>query len=152
MSHKPKMITAEFHDGTSKQVKFKAKGLLRQGDTLLECVSSIPKGAKPGTLKGGVIAEGEVTGHAHRLQGKYSVHVHEGKTYFTVGEGGVRYAHEDHGHLILPEGTSYCIGADTTKSKTNVATPNTNSSTPLLGSTLKVQREWSPEGDRSVRD
>lgn len=149
---KNKMIRVEYHDGRpAREVPFTATKHLRQGDTLLECVKSIPKGATKSSLKGGVIAEGEVTGHAHRLRGEYTVFSANGNTYFKVGKGGVRYEHEEHGHMLLPEGTSYCIGPDSTKIKETVA-PNANQTVTVLGSAITVQREWSPEGDRSVRD
>ena len=153
MAKKVKEITATYHDGRPAQKGAFSPGKhLRQGDTLLTMMDAIPAGATKSSLKGGVIAEGEVTGHAHRLTGKYEVFEAEGKTYFKAGKGGVNYVHEDHGHLHLPENTSYCIGSHTAKPAAPVAGADTGT-TPAMGrGSITTQREWSPEGNRAVRD
>ncbi len=139
-----KMITARFHDGRpNKAVEFTPGSHLRQGDTFLEMVSEIPSDAVPHELKGGVIAEGEVTGHAHRLTPATSYEVMytkgDGQIYIKVLEGkDCEYIHEDHGHIILPGGTNYAIGA--VKSKAEVP------------GKVVVQREWTPQGAQNVRD
>ena len=147
-----KEIKALFHDGRTKSATFTPGSHLRQGDTLLTMMDAIPEGASIGKIPGGVIADGEVTGHAHRLVGNYSVFEKDGKTYFQVGPGDVTYAHEDHAHLVLPEGTCYCIGADTKTAAPAASAAGVTTSTVMGTGSLSVQREWSPEGNRAVRD
>lgn len=84
-----------------------AKKIFRQGDVMLELVSSIPKNAKPVARDRGrvVLAYGEVTGHAHAIteEGVSLVEVDAGILYLDVQmEAFLR--HEEHGTIALSPG------------------------------------------------
>lgn len=78
--------------------------MYRQGDLLFVPIAAIPAVATP--VRDGVIARGEVTGHAHRLQ------ISRGRTLLIAA--GVMYIramnrvatvdHEEHGPIALPPG------------------------------------------------
>lgn len=58
--------------------------------------------------KDAILLRGEVTGHAHRLQGSYILYRsndtdEQGVTYFEV-KGKANLNHEEHGIINLPEG------------------------------------------------
>ncbi|MFH1022883.1 MAG: hypothetical protein V1809_05800 [Planctomycetota bacterium] len=95
----------------------------RQGDVILIRVTARPKETKPlGHL---VLAEGEVTGHAHRVAGDGSVLLETdgGRRFLDVREESI-LVHEEHGPVTLPPGFFE----------------------------VKIQREYDPERDRIVRD
>jgi len=78
--------------------------MYRQGDLLFVPCDSIPDGATP--VPDGIIARGEASGHAHRLQA--------GRGRALMLLAGVAYiralyratiAHEEHGPVVLPAGT-----------------------------------------------
>lgn len=89
--------------------------LYRQGDVLLELVDTIPAGAVeiPRTDRGVVLAEGEVTGHAHRIVSRHA------KMYRTESDQGfvqvtaprsktsktAALQHEEHSTVDLPPGS-----------------------------------------------
>ena len=95
----------------------------RHGDVGLILIASIPEDAQRSTLS--VLAEGEVTGHAHRLVGDYAMYERGGQLFFRVGDKGAKLTHEDHGIITLPACTCF---------------------------QSIIQREWSPEGERRVVD
>lgn len=81
---------------------------LQQGDVLILKVDDMPKGLKPvqASARGFVIAEGEVTGHAHTLAA-------DAVEAMFVDDAGVIYAqlkkqvdlvHEEHGPVTLDPG------------------------------------------------
>lgn len=84
----------------------------RQGDVLLE---RAPKGAAtpahkpvPKDRRGVVLAEGEVTGHHHRIQTPgvcllRAEGIHE--RVMTVGSGAALLVHEEHAEIEIPAGT-----------------------------------------------
>lgn len=83
---------------------------LRQGDVILVPISAIPDGVKKmkrdvqGRL---VLAEGEVTGHAHAILDRAAdLYGSELETRFlrVLTEGGVELRHEEHGPIMIPEG------------------------------------------------
>ncbi len=75
---------------------------LRQGDVFLERVDGLPEGAKP--VKGLVLAEGEATGHAHRVTGgRARLFDSAGKRFLRVS-GTATLAHEEHAPLALARG------------------------------------------------
>jgi hypothetical protein len=96
----------------------------RQGDVFLISTSELP--AKGRLERKPVLAEGEVTGHAHRLEDPASARV------FSVGSGlflevlaeTATIIHEEHGPVTLPRG----------------------------GYEIRIQREYSPEEIRRVVD
>ena len=96
---------------------------IRHGDVMINKIATIPSGAQPS--KSDTLAEGEVTGHAHRLVGDYQMFERDGSLYFTTGPKGAALTHEDHGIIPLPA----CTCFEST-----------------------IQREWSPEGERRVTD
>ena len=53
---------------------------------------------------GKVLADGEVTGHAHRLQKTEVLEREDGVREFSVDKGGDTLKHEEHGKVELKEG------------------------------------------------
>lgn len=83
------------------------KVLKRQGDILLEKVNAMPtEGTTPfmkrKLVEDGVIARGEVTGHAHTLVGGslYS----QGSLLYAVTEAQGSVVHDEHGDIELEPG------------------------------------------------
>ena len=107
--------------------------LYRQGDVLCREVPTLPKG-KRRKRASGIVAHGEVTGHAHAL----AVEDREAAEVLEIGdglyvrvsaagiriEGGATFVHEEHGPVTLPVGNYQVI----------------------------IQREYSPEAIRNVLD
>jgi len=94
--------------------------IYRQGDVLIEKVSDEVR--HPGndvqgrptirqTIDNNVLAEGEVTGHAHRvvpnIEGDQIVRWEDfrGEQWMTIPAGGAVVQHEEHGTIQLTEGT-----------------------------------------------
>jgi hypothetical protein len=79
--------------------------LYRQGDVLIRRIADLPK-QKAAKRKTGILAEGEVTGHAHRIEDLGLAEVLEIKNglYLRVGEEGVRIVHEEHAPIVLEPG------------------------------------------------
>ena len=74
----------------------------RHGDLLLVQVASIPTPAK--RQKGHILAHGEATGHAHRLEGSGTLWMTpDGQLHFRAGKG-ARVVHEEHATICLPPG------------------------------------------------
>lgn len=98
----------------------------RHGDVFLQRIERLPEAAKRTARKGDVIlAEGEVTGHAHRIATPGVRLWSAGEQrYITVPEGGAALTHEEHARIDLPAGTYEVIR----------------------------QREYSPEAIRNVAD
>ena len=96
--------------------------MYRHGDLLI-VKSKVPTAAKP--VKDGILAYGEVTGHAHRVVGGAAVLEHEGVRYINA-TAGASVVHEEHRTIQLPPGDYQVI----------------------------IQREWSPydEAARRVSD
>ncbi len=83
--------------------------LLRQGDVLLCAVDSIPSDAKrlPRGQRGAVLAEGEVTGHAHRIPSRHATlyRTETDARYMRVmGPAPVALNHEEHSTVKIPPG------------------------------------------------
>jgi hypothetical protein len=82
----------------------KAPALWRQGDVFIVAVPKLPDGEtqvmKP------VLAEGEVTGHAHRLERAMDAKVISagGKMYLDVQAEQATVLHEEHGPVTVPHG------------------------------------------------
>jgi hypothetical protein len=115
-----------------KEVDMKNEMTVRQGDVLLRRVESIPETAKVAEKKDQagndriVLAYGEVTGHAHAIHDLDVVDVFvtgEGVMYLQVKEE-AKLQHEEHGTIALPPGNYE----------------------------RTIQREYSPEAIRDVRD
>ena len=83
-----------------------SKGWIRQGDVLLRPLSSRPT-VKGNRVIDGVLARGEVTGHAHRLstlEGIERYDLGEGRQLLFVDGEGVSLVHEEHLPVSLPIG------------------------------------------------
>lgn len=88
--------------------------MIRQGDLLFVPVEEIPEQAKQ--KENGVIAEGEATGHHHRVASieDAEVLVQEhwrggAQVYVRVGPNGVSIVHEEHGPVALAPSTTYKV-------------------------------------------
>jgi hypothetical protein len=96
----------------------------RQGDVLIAAVDSIPGGAvrRPNC----VLAEGELTGHSHRVEQYAAAELfeHAGSLYLRVLADEAKLVHQEHGPIALPRG-QYRVWQ---------------------------QREYSPQSIRPVRD
>jgi len=74
----------------------------RQGDLLIVEVDMIPESAKP--VDHQVLAEGEATGHFHRLN-LGQVYEQEGTLFFRIDSAHVAtLSHEEHGTVEFPGG------------------------------------------------
>lgn len=80
--------------------------LKRQGDILLERVDAAPfdAGGQRVRHEDGVIALGEVTGHAHVLTGDGELVSQRGRLMALVGPEGAEVVHDEHDSLELEEG------------------------------------------------
>jgi hypothetical protein len=96
----------------------------RQGDVFIAAVPSIPRRAKP--RPGGVLVEGELTGHSHRVADLRTAEVLQAgdKLFLRVLADAATIVHQEHGPIALSRGT-YRVWA---------------------------QREYSPEAIRRVVD
>ena len=93
----------------------------RHGDLLIVSVNEIPKEVE--AKEGLVLAYGEVTGHAHRMDIGDLFETKDGKLYLRLKEAG-KLTHEEHKKIDLPKGNYQVIR----------------------------QREYSPERIRQVAD
>lgn len=105
--------------------------MIRQGDVYFIPVAKIPAGGKK--RENGTAAYGEVTGHSHRLDQASAaiaevIECGDGLFLRVSDEGiaidGATFIHEEHGPVTLPPGNYE----------------------------IRIQREYSPEGVRSVLD
>ena len=81
----------------------------RQGDVLVERVTSIPSTSKPVATENGriVLAHGEVTGHSHSLDGAVGTLTQEsGVTYLEIKTALAMLTHQEHGTVEIPKGKS----------------------------------------------
>jgi len=96
--------------------------MYRHGDVYLKKGTVPDKAVKLDHL---VLAEGEVTGHAHRIsEGDADLYEKDGKIYLSVKSETAALTHEEHSKIDLPKG-DYEIG---------------------------IQQEYEPEGWRNVVD
>ena len=81
--------------------------LYRQGDVLIAAVADIPTDARelPRDKRGVVLAEGEVTGHAHRIASRHAklLRTEEDVRYMRV-TAPVALRHEEHAPVKIPPG------------------------------------------------
>lgn len=83
--------------------------MYRQGDVLITAINEIPNDAKelPTTDRGVVLAEGEVTGHAHRIPHRSaSLYRSESDARYlrVMGPAPVALQHEEHSTVDIPPG------------------------------------------------
>lgn len=79
---------------------------LQQGDVLIQEISEFPAGVQPKKVKMAVLAEGEVTGHAHRIHEGIRFFMDDGGSgtcYFEVDKT-VSLNHEEHKTIEIPPG------------------------------------------------
>ena len=101
--------------GKGEQMKY------RHGDVLIQKVNGV-KGKKLNHL---VLAEGEITGHAHRItEGAAELYEHEGVLFLRVLSETASLTHEEHKGIKLPQGDYQ----------------------------ITIQREFTPDGWRTVAD
>jgi hypothetical protein len=94
---------------------------IRQGDVILLSAVHV-EGQKLPHL---ILAEGEVTGHTHRIaEGQAELYEQEGRLYLSVISDSAMLAHEEHHPISIPKGNWM----------------------------VKIQREYQPEGWRYVTD
>jgi hypothetical protein len=98
--------------------------LWRQGDVFLIATPDLPGAGR--TERRPILAEGEVTGHAHRLEDPASGRVFSigSDLYLEVISDFATIVHEEHGPVTLPRG----------------------------GYAVRIQREYSPQEIRRVVD
>jgi hypothetical protein len=99
---------------------------LRQGDVLLVPVERLPSGKKK-ARKNGILAYGEATGHSHSVADLLAAEVYEienGMYLSVTAEDGVSIVHQEHGPILVPKGKYQ----------------------------IRIQREYSPEEIRNVKD
>lgn len=98
------------------------KPILRQGDVLIIPSDKLAKGTKLPHL---TLAEGEVTGHRHRISsGEAELYEREGVLYLRVISPTAILTHEEHDRVTIPQGNWE----------------------------IRIQREYEPEGWRYVAD
>lgn len=101
------------------------QSIYRQGDVLIRRIKSLP--AQKGKRRiSGILAEGEVTGHAHKVEDvsvAEVLEVGEG-LYLRVAENSVRIIHEEHAPITLAPGNYE----------------------------IEIQREYAPAAIRNVAD
>lgn len=96
----------------------------RQGDVLISAIDAIPRGAT--RRQDCILAEGEVTGHSHRIDqpGAAELYEHQGSLYLRILASEAKVVHQEHGPIALRQGF-YAVWQ---------------------------QREYSPESVRRVKD
>lgn len=82
--------------------------IIQQGDVIIESIEAIPVGLKAGKLKAGkiVLAEGETTGHAHRISDVAGVVFKEGENgmFYLQNREELSLNHEEHNTVTIPPG------------------------------------------------
>jgi hypothetical protein len=78
--------------------------LWRQGDVYITTVPEIPAGAK--VLPHCILAEGEATGHCHRITETDCAELleHAGQRFLRVKLAAVTLTHDEHDPIVLPPG------------------------------------------------
>ena len=82
------------------------KNIYRHGDLLIRQIEKLPKGIKE--VESNTIAEGEFTGHSHRLQTAVRTDMKiytdiDGRKYFKVDKDG-KLTHEEHKTITIEKG------------------------------------------------
>lgn len=99
-------------------------GPMRHGDVLIIPVVSIPAKAQEAASGKVVLAHGEVTGHAHRIDTGAMLFKFDDKTYLRVTKARATLKHEEHKALQIPAGDYE----------------------------IKIQQDYEPEGWKRVQD
>jgi len=78
--------------------------LWRQGDVFVMAVDELPSGHRE--PHGIVLAKGEITGHAHRLEGGQTTAFRiQGQLYVEVTGEAATLMHDEHRPITIPRGT-----------------------------------------------
>lgn len=79
---------------------------IQQGDVLLRRIEAMPKDAKEVKRKNGaiVLAEGEATGHAHRIMDVDAMFFEKDGKFFLKNEKAVTVKHEEHKPITIEPG------------------------------------------------
>jgi len=86
----------------------------RQGDIFFRAVSEIPQDVRKNGKKkvDGILAYGEVTGHAHKISSPISdcqMLTDENGDIYLRSDKDVTVEHDEHGTITLPANTDICI-------------------------------------------
>lgn len=78
---------------------------IQQGDVFMRKIENIPSSVKKvnRSHRGYVLAEGEVTGHAHVIGDDIDLFENENNKFFSSDKE-VELVHEEHGNVKIPEG------------------------------------------------
>ena len=76
--------------------------MYRHGDIFLREVNKLPVGAKK--KQGRVIAEGEATGHKHKVKGDATLYEKDGVLYLAVEGETAPLTHQEHKTIEIPKG------------------------------------------------
>lgn len=78
--------------------------MYRHGDLLVAAVAEIPAGSR--RLSHLTLAEGEMTGHSHRIAeaNQATLYACDDQLYLEVFQAGATLVHQEHGPIVLPEG------------------------------------------------
>lgn len=81
------------------------QSIYRQGDVLIRSIRKAPKGERV-LIADGILAHGEVTGHAHRVADQQQAELYQcaDGMYLSVSDGGVSIVHDEHSPIALPAG------------------------------------------------
>ena len=82
------------------------QAIYRQGDVLIVAVSDLPNAVQAEKREGDIIlAHGEVTGHAHRINSEKARMWSAGAERFLQAMEAVALTHEEHATVTIPPGT-----------------------------------------------
>jgi hypothetical protein len=78
--------------------------IFRHGDLLITPVAEVPGGGRK--KADSILARGEATGHAHRVESREAVELweFENELYFRLGSAGGEVVHEEHAAIVLEPG------------------------------------------------
>lgn len=76
----------------------------RQGDIFMAALAEIPEQAEK--MNHGILAEGEITGHAHRIADarQAKLYQHDSQLYLQVVADQAAILHDEHHEIVLPRG------------------------------------------------
>lgn len=77
--------------------------MYRHGDVLIIPINEMPQNVQATTSR--VLAEGEATGHAHRLLGEGTLYLTANGELILRNDKPVAVVHEEHARIELPPGT-----------------------------------------------
>ena len=79
----------------------------QQGDILFKEVKEVPRGDTK-IIETGILAEGEATGHHHRIMPNKDVRAAQiGAALYVIAHTAARILHEEHKEIMLPPGVYF---------------------------------------------